>query len=82
MHFCNNFTMYVEVDGKTIGSFLSYEYEFKMSSFELQPGFHTVRFVYSKDNLYKRGQDRAFIALVDVYGMSTYVTRPSQSEKM
>jgi hypothetical protein len=53
-----------------------------MSSFELLPGFHTVRFVYSKDNLYKRGQDRAFIALVDVYGMSTYVTCPSQSEKM
>ena len=39
--------MYVEVDGKSIGSFLSYEFEFKSSSFELQPGYHTVRFVYA-----------------------------------
>ena len=64
--------MYVEVDGKSTGSFLSYEFEFKSNSFELQPGFHTVRFVYSKDSLYKRGQDKAFIAVVDVFGSSTY----------
>lgn len=69
---CNSLFMYVEVDGKSIGSFLSYEFEFKSSSFELQPGFHTVRFVYSKDSLYKRGQDKAFLAVVDVYGSSTY----------
>jgi hypothetical protein len=69
---CNTLFMYVEVDGKSIGSFLSYEFEFKSSSFELQPGFHTVRFVYSKDSLYKRGQDKAFLAVVDVYGTSTY----------
>ena len=70
--------MYVEVDGKSIGSFLSYEYEFKQNSFELQPGFHTVRFVYSKDSLYNRGQDKAFIALVDVHGTSTCVPCPSR----
>ena len=44
---CNIMRMYVEVDGKSIGSFLSYEFEFKSSSFELQPGYHTVRFVYA-----------------------------------
>ena len=64
--------MYVEVDGQSTGAFLSYEYEFKSNSFALQPGFHTVRFVYSKDSLYKRGQDKAFIAVVDVHGSSAY----------
>jgi hypothetical protein len=64
--------MYVEVNGKSIGTFLSYEYEFKSNSFELHPGFHTVRFVYSKDQMYKRGQDKAFIAIVDVFGTSAY----------
>jgi hypothetical protein len=68
----DNFIMYIEVDDKSVGSFLSYEFEFKSSSFELLPGFHTVRFVYSKDSLYKRGQDKAFLASVDVYGTSRY----------
>ena len=30
--------MYVEVNGKSIGTFLSYEYEFKSNSFELLRG--------------------------------------------
>jgi len=60
--------LFFQIDGKKVMELTSYKFQYNKFSTTVQPGFHTLEWVYHKDVAYEMGEDRAWIKSIQVSG--------------
>eukprot|EP00285_Hemiselmis_virescens_P019125 CAMPEP_0173387616 /NCGR_PEP_ID=MMETSP1356-20130122/10086_1 /TAXON_ID=77927 ORGANISM="Hemiselmis virescens, Strain PCC157" /NCGR_SAMPLE_ID=MMETSP1356 /ASSEMBLY_ACC=CAM_ASM_000847 /LENGTH=885 /DNA_ID=CAMNT_0014344285 /DNA_START=107 /DNA_END=2764 /DNA_ORIENTATION=+ len=60
--------IFFQIDGKKVMDLTSYKFQYTKVTHPVDPGFHTLEWVYHKDVAYEMGEDMAWIKSIQVSG--------------